>query len=199
MNKLDNFREQIENVIALALMAALVAYIVFTFWYEKSIPALQLGTFTLIPETYPIPLIMLWAVFQRAASNVNPSGWMQGFWRFLDRWGGLAMTVFALVTLVYAIAWKSNESYVALLVGVLIYAAYDWYDNWTRGLHAAHTSGLPMIDELPKEVTRPVDVIVEPHYYLRHPFSGEKRPWNPRPLIEAKAAEPPAAHGGSSE
>lgn len=199
-SKLDNFREQIENVIALAFWLGVVGYITATFWLNVRIPDADFPAYGIrIPaETYATPFLLWWTAWERAASNVNPSGWLQSFWLFLDRWKGLMLAGFVLVTLTLAVE-KSDVSYSMILIGILGYALYDAYDNWTRGLQASISSGMPMIDELPTKVVRPVKIIVEPQYFLRHPLSGEERPWNPTKLIESSAAQPPADKGGSSE
>jgi hypothetical protein len=144
MNKLDNFREQIENVIAFTVWLGVIGYVVVTFWLNHKMPDFEAPTWNLkIPaETFITPYLLLWAAMERMVANVNPDGWLKGFWQGLDRWRGIGTAIFMVVTLTLAVE-KSEVSYLAVLIGIAGYALFDAYDNWSRGMGIASTAGVP--------------------------------------------------------
>lgn len=172
--------ESLENIIATAITALVVLYILTTVWWGQK---LDLQIPHIPAETYALILLALWAASQRAQANTfNLGGAYAGFWKWKDRLESWAM-LFFLIGSLYVSVKTGRASYAPVVVGFLVYAVYDWIDSMKRQV-LPDVSPQGALANISKDVRveQNVEVITVVKRLVRMP-DGSLVPWDPGDLL----------------
>ncbi|MEY4747532.1 MAG: hypothetical protein RLZZ416_581 [Candidatus Parcubacteria bacterium] len=124
---LQRFRGSLVAIFATLTTAIVATYFTYTFWmgqvlsYDWSIQGKVVP-----PESYPMVLLSVWSLLQRAKAHWRPREGAYGkFWSGEDLVEAFAMAIFTGVTLVWALATQTNLSFIVVMLAFLVTAIGD--------------------------------------------------------------------------
>ncbi len=139
------FRGTVLSVAALVASAAVALYLLHTFWWGNVLDFGWVVKSRPIPaESYPIILLTIWSVLQRAKAHWRPHGGASGrFWAGEDLVESAAMALFIVVTFVWALATGTNTTFVIVLLAFLVQSVFDLLMNGRHRYEAETGTGAP--------------------------------------------------------
>ena len=119
------------SLVAILIAAAVILYFYYVFWLGIA-PNWQLSVAgaEIPPESYPILLLSVWVITQRAMSNWRPAGGNLGsfFW-WADIITSVAVAAFLAFTLFKAIITGTNLTFLIVLAAFMMQATADIFLN----------------------------------------------------------------------